>query len=57
MYVRDTSVVSPYALLLFGGAIDVQHTQKLISLDGWIRFRVRVLLYVDNELSKGTSYK
>ncbi|KAK3737105.1 hypothetical protein RRG08_016411 [Elysia crispata] len=39
VYVRDTSVVSPYALLLFGGAIDVQHIQKLISLDGWIRFR------------------
>ncbi|GFS23531.1 ATP-dependent RNA helicase DHX29, partial [Elysia marginata] len=39
VYVRDTSVISPYALLLFGGAIDVQHTQKLISLDSWIRFR------------------
>ncbi|RUS82855.1 hypothetical protein EGW08_009377 [Elysia chlorotica] len=39
VYVRDTSVISPYALLLFGGAIDVHHTQKLVSLDGWIRFR------------------
>lgn len=39
VYVRDTSVVSPYALLLFGGAIDVQHTQKQVSLDSWIRFR------------------
>jgi ATP-dependent RNA helicase DHX29 len=25
VYLRDTTVISPYALLLFGGAINVQH--------------------------------
>ncbi|GFO08324.1 hypothetical protein PoB_003482900, partial [Plakobranchus ocellatus] len=39
VYVRDTTVISPYALLLFGGAIDVQHTQRLVLIDGWIRFK------------------
>ncbi|BFZ23488.1 hypothetical protein BsWGS_26527 [Bradybaena similaris] len=39
VYLRDTTVVSPYALLLFGGAIDVQHTQRVVSLDNWIKFK------------------
>ncbi|CAL1529712.1 unnamed protein product, partial [Lymnaea stagnalis] len=39
VYLKDTTVVSPYALLLFGGAIDVQHTQKVILLDGWIKYK------------------
>uniref|UniRef100_A0A0B6YIZ1 Helicase-associated domain-containing protein n=1 Tax=Arion vulgaris TaxID=1028688 RepID=A0A0B6YIZ1_9EUPU len=39
VYIRDTTVVSPYALLLFGGAIDVQHIQRVVSLDDWIRFK------------------
>lgn len=27
-------------MLLFGGDIDVQHRDRLISLDGWIYFQV-----------------
>uniref|UniRef100_A0A2C9JGM8 RNA helicase n=1 Tax=Biomphalaria glabrata TaxID=6526 RepID=A0A2C9JGM8_BIOGL len=39
VYLRTTSIVTPYSLLLFGGAIDVQHTQKLVLLDSWIQFK------------------
>ncbi|XP_005113474.2 ATP-dependent RNA helicase dhx29 [Aplysia californica] len=42
VFLRDTTVVSPYALLLFGGEITVQHTQRLVSLDGWIKYRAVV---------------
>ncbi|XP_059164775.1 ATP-dependent RNA helicase DHX29-like [Physella acuta] len=38
VYLKDTTVVSPYALLLFGGAIEVQHTQRVVLLDGWIKY-------------------
>lgn len=27
-------------MLLFGGDIDVQHRERLITLDGWIHFQV-----------------
>lgn len=41
IYLRDTTLISPFSMLLFGGDIDVQHREKLISLDGWINFQVR----------------
>ncbi|KAH9508703.1 ATP-dependent RNA helicase dhx29 [Bulinus truncatus] len=67
IYLRTTTIISPYALLLFGGAIDVQHTQKVISIDNWIKFKavaktgvifkeVRVLLssILEKKLSEPT---
>ena len=40
IYLRDTTLISPFPMLLFGGDIDVQHRERLISLDGWIHFQV-----------------
>ncbi|MCO5562598.1 hypothetical protein L7F22_016226 [Adiantum nelumboides] len=37
VYIRDTTIVSPYTLLLFGGAISVQHQTGQVSADGWLR--------------------
>ncbi|MCO5571415.1 hypothetical protein L7F22_025155 [Adiantum nelumboides] len=37
VYIRDTTIVSPYTLLLFGGAISVQHQTGQVSVDGWLR--------------------
>jgi hypothetical protein len=31
-------MVSPYALLLFGGEITVQHVKGTVTVDGYIRF-------------------
>lgn len=31
MYLRDTTVISPYDLLLFGGEISVQHQVESFS--------------------------
>eukprot|EP00850_Spirogloea_muscicola_P006660 SM000032S12044 [mRNA] locus=s32:111779:119402:- [translate_table: standard] len=49
VYIRETSMVPAYGLLLFGGGdIGVRHERKLISLDGWMEFeapaRIAVLI-------------
>lgn len=48
IFINDSTVVTPYAILLFGGPIDVQHLQGTISVDKWIEFsapaRVAVLI-------------
>ncbi|XP_072174284.1 ATP-dependent RNA helicase dhx29-like [Diadema setosum] len=36
---RDSSLVTPYPLLLFGGEISVHHREQLISIDDWITFQ------------------
>jgi len=57
VFVRDCSVVTPYQLLLFGGKIEVQHTQGTISIDRWATFqapaKVGVLLKeIRNQLDR-----
>ncbi|KAK7363934.1 hypothetical protein VNO77_06099 [Canavalia gladiata] len=37
VFLRDTSIISPYSILLFGGAINVQHQTGLITIDGWLK--------------------
>jgi ATP-dependent RNA helicase DHX57 len=48
VFVRDSTAVSPYAILLFGGDIEVRHAQEQLAVDGWIVFscpaRVAVLV-------------
>ncbi|CAG5867770.1 unnamed protein product [Menidia menidia] len=46
IYLRDTTLMSPFPLLLFGGDIDIQHREKLITLDGWIHFQAPVRIGV-----------
>lgn len=38
VFVRDSTMVPPYALLLFGGKLDVRHAQNKIVIDGWMYF-------------------
>lgn len=35
MYVRQCSVLPVYALLLFGGALAVDHSAAKVTVDGW----------------------
>jgi len=48
LFVRESTMVNPYALLLFGGRIDVVHDRGLLTIDGWISFhavaRIGVLI-------------
>lgn len=48
VFVRESTMVNPYALLLFGGQLDVVHEKNLIRLDKWIQFhavaRIGVLI-------------
>ncbi|XP_076875887.1 ATP-dependent RNA helicase DHX29 [Brachyhypopomus gauderio] len=46
VYLRDTTLVSPFPILLFGGDIDVQHRERLTSVDGWILFQAPVRIGV-----------
>ena len=39
VFLRDSTVVSAFALLLFGGKIAVDHDKSIVSVDGWICFR------------------
>lgn len=40
LYIRDATVVSPFALLLFGGALQVYHTEGIVTVDEWLKFRI-----------------
>ncbi|KAG7344957.1 ATP-dependent helicase HrpA [Nitzschia inconspicua] len=39
-YVRDCTTISPLALLLFGGALEVYQSHGVCSVDGWLKFRI-----------------
>ena len=39
-YVRDCTTVSPFALLLFGGKLEVFQTHGVCSVDEWLKFRI-----------------
>lgn len=40
VYLRETTLISPFPILLFGGDIEVQHRERLLTVDGWIHFQV-----------------
>lgn len=48
VFVRESTMVNPYALLLFGGKLAVVHEKNLLTLDAWIHFgaiaRIGVLI-------------
>ncbi|KAF4374954.1 hypothetical protein G4B88_004705 [Cannabis sativa] len=37
VFLRDTTIISPYSILLFGGSINVQHQTGLVIIDGWLK--------------------
>ncbi|WOL11159.1 DExH-box ATP-dependent RNA helicase DExH7, chloroplastic isoform X3 [Canna indica] len=37
VFLRDSSVISPYSLLLFGGSMVIHHQAGLIVIDGWLK--------------------
>ncbi|XP_064594320.1 ATP-dependent RNA helicase DHX29-like [Liolophura sinensis] len=39
VYIRDSSLISPHPVLLFGGDIEVRHRQQVVSVDKWLRFQ------------------
>ena len=41
LYVRDCTMISPHALLLFGGDISVDHSKQQIVVDEWAGFEMR----------------
>ncbi|KNC52644.1 uncharacterized protein AMSG_12174 [Thecamonas trahens ATCC 50062] len=39
IFLRDAMMVSPYALLLFGGKIEVHHEKSHLTVDSWLRLK------------------
>ncbi|GAB4848110.1 hypothetical protein Ancab_002774 [Ancistrocladus abbreviatus] len=37
VFLRDTTIISPYSILLFGGSISIQHQMELVTIDGWLK--------------------
>ncbi|XP_010414784.1 PREDICTED: DExH-box ATP-dependent RNA helicase DExH4, chloroplastic isoform X2 [Camelina sativa] len=37
VYLKDTTVVSPFAILLFGGSVNVHHQSGSVTIDGWLK--------------------
>ncbi|KAM8961708.1 ATP-dependent RNA helicase DHX29 isoform 2-T2 [Pelodytes ibericus] len=46
IYLRETTLVSPFPILLFGGDIELQHRERRISVDDWIHFQAPVKIAV-----------
>ncbi|KAB1281376.1 ATP-dependent RNA helicase DHX29 [Camelus dromedarius] len=46
VYLRETTLITPFPVLLFGGEIEVQHRERLLSVDGWIYFQAPVKIAV-----------
>ncbi|XP_028640168.1 ATP-dependent RNA helicase DHX29 [Grammomys surdaster] len=46
VYLRETTLITPFPVLLFGGGIEVQHRERLLSVDGWIYFQAPVKIAV-----------
>jgi HrpA-like RNA helicase len=40
IYVRDCTTVSPIALLLFGGSLQVFHSKHVVTVDQWLQFKI-----------------
>lgn len=38
-FIRDCTVASPAAILLFGGSLAVAHDSSYVQVDGWLRIR------------------
>eukprot|EP00039_Didymoeca_costata_P004713 m.75692 g.75692 ORF g.75692 m.75692 type:complete len:691 (-) comp12518_c0_seq1:97-2169(-) len=38
VFIRDSTIISPFGLLLFGGDLIVDHHKKLVTVDEWIKF-------------------
>ncbi|KAJ9687568.1 hypothetical protein PVL29_016165 [Vitis rotundifolia] len=37
VFLRDTTIISPYSILLFGGSINVLHQSGMVNIDGWLK--------------------
>ncbi|OXB80154.1 UNVERIFIED_CONTAM: hypothetical protein H355_011612 [Colinus virginianus] len=46
VYLKETTLISPFPILLFGGDIEVQHRERLLTVDGWIHFQAPVKIAV-----------
>eukprot|EP00252_Welwitschia_mirabilis_P022645 TRINITY_DN6191_c0_g1_i1.p1 TRINITY_DN6191_c0_g1~~TRINITY_DN6191_c0_g1_i1.p1 ORF type:complete len:1460 (-),score=349.95 TRINITY_DN6191_c0_g1_i1:511-4890(-) len=37
IFLRDTTLISPYSVLLFGGSINIKHQTGSVDVDGWLK--------------------
>lgn len=41
VFMRDSTMISPYAILMFGGEIKVQHFKEQMTVDDWVVFKAQ----------------
>ena len=41
-YIRQSTLISPYSILLFGGNIHIEHTSMLVKIDNFATFKVNI---------------
>ncbi|XP_053304019.1 ATP-dependent RNA helicase DHX29 [Spea bombifrons] len=46
IFLKETTLVSPFPILLFGGDIQVQHRERLLTVDDWVHFQAPVKIAV-----------
>uniref|UniRef100_A0A670YVS0 RNA helicase n=1 Tax=Pseudonaja textilis TaxID=8673 RepID=A0A670YVS0_PSETE len=46
VFLKETTLISPFPILLFGGDIEILHRERLLSVDGWIHFQAPVKIAV-----------
>ncbi|XP_078435192.1 RNA helicase family protein isoform X2 [Wolffia australiana] len=39
VFLRETTIISPYSVLLFGGALSIQHQIGVVIIDGWLKLK------------------
>ncbi|KAL4580736.1 hypothetical protein LXL04_016938 [Taraxacum kok-saghyz] len=37
VFLRDTTITSPYSILLFGGSMNIQYQTGVVTIDGWLK--------------------
>ncbi|XVF68240.1 hypothetical protein PTKIN_Ptkin10aG0189200 [Pterospermum kingtungense] len=37
VFLRDTTIIPPFSILLFGGLINIQHQSGVVIIDGWLK--------------------
>nr|GEW45937.1 reverse transcriptase domain-containing protein [Tanacetum cinerariifolium] len=52
VFLRDTTITSPYSILLFGGSMNIQHQTGLVIIDGWLKMAAPAQTALDVGMSK-----
>ncbi len=56
IYLRDTTEASAFALLFFGGVLEVEYSDGIVTVDGWIRYTQFIVVLLHALSSTGSVF-